>query len=116
MNIFDYILSYTVKYNFLFLFFICSVFISSCSNDDIIDKEKFVNIYSDLVIAQDTSNADVKTINKIKSQIFEKYKVTSDQYKLTVDFYNRNPEKWEEFFKLVIANMEKLNENSKKQP
>jgi|YelNatPaOPRAMG01_1025707.scaffolds.fasta_scaffold00724_13 hypothetical protein len=98
---------------FTFLFMICIIsFINGCSNDNIISEDKFVKIYSDLIIAQDTISSRAKNNQELRKEILNRYNVTDDQYKATVDFYNKNPNHWEEFFTKVTAYINELKKNS----
>jgi len=112
-----------VKFNFLkisiavFPFVLAAVFfISGCKSDKIIDEEKFIMLYTDLVIAQDTSNADYNMMIKIRSQVLDRYKVTDEQYKFTIDYYNENPDRWQVFFEKVTAYVDNLKLEAAKKP
>ena len=91
-----------------FLFYLYPLFLIfiffSCSDGKIIPEEKFVNVYTDLVIAQDTS--------KVKNHdiIFRKYNITVDEYEKTIEYYNEKPERWIKFFDSVIQKVENLKE------
>ena len=98
---------------FVFLFLLCTVsFINGCSGDNIISEDKFVKIYSDLIIAQDTVSSRMKNNQELRKEILSRYNVTEAQYKATVDFYNKNPNQWEEFFTKVTAYINELKKNS----
>ena len=112
-----------MKFNFLkisiavFPFVLAAVFfISGCKSDEIIDEEKFIMLYTDLVIAQDTSNADYNMMIKIRSQVLDRYKVTDEQYKFTIDYYNENPDRWQVFFEKVTAYVDNLKLEAAKKP
>lgn len=83
-------------------------FLSSCSDNKVITEDKFVKIYSDLVIAQDTIPKNVTVFNSTKQKIFKKYNVTSEQYKSTIEYYNKNYERWKNFFAKVTAHIESM--------
>lgn len=85
---------------------------SGCSSKKIIDQDKFVKIYADLIIAQDTTNAAVKNNNTLKEEILKRYNVTDSEYKETVSYYNQNPKEWQTFFNKVIEYIGKLKKKS----
>ena len=78
---------------------------TGCSNR--INDDKFILVYSDLVIAQDTLKTN-NNLNAIKSTVFRKYNVTEKEYTETLNYYNSDPRKWEEFFNKTISHLEGL--------
>jgi hypothetical protein len=72
-----------------------------------INEDKFILVYSDLVIAQDTLKTN-NSLNAIKSTVFRKYDVTEKEYNETLKYYNSDPRKWEEFFNKTISHLEGL--------
>ncbi len=88
-----------------------SLFFAACSGDKI-DEDKFVKIYSDLVIAQDTSRANQKNITEIKNRVLKRYSVNEKEYNATVEYYNEDPKKWSDFFDKVLAHLEILKSKS----
>ncbi len=91
-----------------------SLFIEGCSHSRRIDEDKFVKIYTDIVIAQDTANANKNQIDEIKSKVFNRYDVTPALYDSTLSYYNSNPQRWEKFFDKTIKYVEGLRDRSKK--
>lgn len=88
-------------------------FSTGCSHSHKIDEDKFVRVYTDIVIAQDTSNADVKQMESIKKKIFMRYNITGAQYDSTLSYYNADPERWEKFFDKTIKYVEGLRDKAK---
>jgi Domain of unknown function (DUF4296) len=112
-NIFHFVLFQ--KRAMLLLRSFCVIFLllfllPSCSNKKVIEENKFVNIYSDLVIAQDTIPSNPPVFSSEKQKIFARYNVTSEEYKNTIDYYNQNSEKWKDFFDKVTAHLQSLKE------
>ena len=95
---------------FLFLFVFLLV---GCSKDKKINEDKFIKIYADLVIAQDSLAADSSGFVHEKGKIFSNYKVNEELYLKTLEYYKNNPEEWKSLFKKVIAY---LREQEKKKP
>jgi hypothetical protein len=90
----------------LFLFFVLLI-ASGCRSKERLNEETFVNVYTDLVIAEDTAAAG----KDFKKLVFNKYNITEQTYNNTVAYYNDKPEKWEKFFQNVEK---KVNDMGKK--
>jgi hypothetical protein len=84
------------------------IFAGGCSDSKLLKEEKFLRVYTDLVIAQDTSNADYNKIDGLKQIIFKKHNITNEQYERTFNYYNENPSRWDAFFEKVIHHVEAL--------
>lgn len=91
---------------FLSLFILIIIF-SGCSQDKTINEDKFVKIYTDLVIAQDTI-PNISSFNKAKNKIFERYNISSNDYENTIEYYNNDSERWKVFFAKVTAHIDSL--------
>lgn len=78
----------------------------SCSGKNPISEDKFVEIYIDLVIAQDTSAAVGSSFEGIKQNIFARYKVNEKEYEETLAYYNEDSERWVQFFDKAILKLE----------
>ena len=100
---------YFIKNIFLVSFATVSLLLSfDCSKEVIIEEDKFVSIYSDMVIAQDTLTLSSADVDSLRKTIFNRYDVTEELYKATLDYYNKDAKRWEEFFDKVIAHVEDL--------
>jgi hypothetical protein len=99
-----------MKYIFIILF---SIPFFSCSNKKIIDKTKFVKVYTDIVIAQDTVPMNKPVFDSVKQAVFKRYGVTSEQYDSTVSHYNKDVSRWQNFFTLVSAHIDSLRSKKK---
>ncbi len=89
------------KYFKLILLQIAAVFIlciNGCTDKPPIDEDKFVNIYTDILIQQDTSDVNGKKLELIKSKVLSKYNVTGKEYSETLDFYNQKKGQMEGLF------------------
>jgi len=86
----------------LFLLFL------SCNKEKVIEEDKLVLIYSDMLIAQDTVTLSSAGLDSLREAEFKKYNVTRELYKRTLDYYNQDSERWESFFDKVIAHVENL--------
>jgi Domain of unknown function (DUF4296) len=86
----------------LFLLFL------GCNKEKVIEEDKLVLIYSDMLIAQDTVTLSSAGLDSLREAEFKKYNVTRELYKKTLDYYNQDSERWESFFDKVIAHVENL--------
>ena len=93
---------------FLPLLILPTFIINSCSEEEIMPEEKFIKVYVDLMIVQDTTRVNSLPLDSLKEIVFTKHNITSELYDKTVAKYNSSPENWEEFFDKAIAYLEVL--------
>lgn len=91
-----------------FLFFFIFSFLVSCSNESPIEEEKFVKIYTDILILQDTTFTSSDSLKIFKEEIFSRYGIDSLAYSNTINYYNKEPERWEGFFNKVLLHIDSL--------
>lgn len=84
----------------------------SCS-DKTIDHDKFIDVYVDLRIAEDTVRSDNYDIQKLHKEILKKHGITEEQYNSTFKYFNENPELWEKFYDEAIARVDTLKKRMK---
>lgn len=99
---------YLVSITFLILL------ISSCSKDKILDEDKFVKVYTDLVIAHDTIPEGTANFDSVKQAIFKKHGINSGQYDSTIRYYNQDVERWKSFFNTATAYIDTLKSKNRK--
>jgi hypothetical protein len=99
-------------YLIIFLFF----FISACDKGPPIPEEKFIKVYVDFLIIQDTSTAETFSLDSIKTFVFKRHNISPEQYDKTINYYNSQPEKWVAFFDSATAYAEGLKKEAEKQP
>ena len=80
----------------------------SCSKEDILPEDTFINVYIDILVAQDTLTDSSISNDSLKTIILQKYNVTDSIYTKTIEYYNNNPDKWEKFFEDAIKQVEEL--------
>ena len=90
------------------IIFLLTVFIFSCSKDDVLPEDKFINIYIDILVAMDTLSDSSISNDSLKTLILEKYNVTDSVFTKTIEYYNYNPDKWKIFFEDAIKQVEEL--------
>lgn len=88
------------------------LFITSCSDKKVLPEDKFVNIYSELIFAQDTSTSLYAKQN-FKTIILKRFNVPEKMYDSTVAYYNSDPQKWSGFFDKVTKHVEDLRKQKK---
>ena len=90
------------------IIFLLTVFIFSCSKDDILPEDKFIKIYIDILVAQDTLTDNSISNDSLKTLILQKHNVTDSLFTKTIEYYNYDPAKWEKFFEEAIKQVEEL--------
>lgn len=80
----------------------------ACEEKSPISEEKFIEVYVDLLIVQDTTRTDSLSLDSLKSVIFTKHNIDSKTYDATITYYNAEPKRWEKFFDKAIAYAEEL--------
>ena len=95
------------------IIFLLTVFILGCSKDDILPEDKFIKIYIDILVAQDTLSDSSISNDSLKTLILEKYNVSDSVFTKTIEYYNYNPDKWEKFFEDAIRRVEELKATEK---
>ena len=84
----------------------------SCDDDKVIEEEKFIKVYVDLLFVQDTTSSYQIPIDSISAVVFKTHGITAENYQHTIDHYNSSPEKWEDFFSKATAYVEKLKQEA----
>lgn len=98
----------TKKYITQLLLIIVGFIFFSCGDGGRISEDKFVDLYTDIVIAQESGRSSYEEMREVRLELYKKYNITEDEYKLTLDYYNQDPRRWKEFFDKVIAKVEKM--------
>lgn len=98
-----------------FLIFILAFIFWSCDDKPPIREQKFMEVYVNLLIAQDTTTTPYN-FDSLKSVILASYNITELQYNSMIDYYNEQPEKWTPFFDSANAYVERLKLASENQP
>lgn len=105
-----------IYYSFFIIFFFAFIiFLSfSCDQNKIIEEQKFIKIYTDIIIAKDTTFGTSQSKDAVIKGVLAKYSVTLDDYKSTVQYYNLDSERWEQFFAKAITYLEEKRKGSAK--
>ncbi len=94
--------------NKLFFLLTAIVILPGCSKSRVISEDKFMKVYVDLVVAQDTSNAPIAKFDSVKAIVFKRNDITKEEYDATIDYYNKDPQKWQDFFRKTTMYVNKL--------
>lgn len=84
-----------------------SSFLASCSEKEA-DHQRFVDAYVDLRVAEDTLKNDSTDITKLKAEILKKHGLSEEKYESSFEYFNDNPELWEQFYNEAIAQVDSL--------
>ena len=95
---------------------ISALLFSACDKAPPIPEEKFIKVYVDLLIIQDTTTADTFSLDSVKTLVFTRHNISSEQYDETINYYNSQPEKWVVLFDSATAYVERLKKEAEKQP
>ncbi len=90
-----------------FVFFVSS----GCGESKIIEEEKFIQIYTDILVAENTVSGSAFSNETILKRTLKKYNVTLEEYKATIQYYNQDSDRWQIFFAKAIANLEAQKKN-----
>ena len=99
-----------------FLLILQFIFIPACDKGPPLSEDKFIKVYVDLLIIQDTTTANNFSIDSVKSLVFTRHNISAGEYEATVNYYNSQPEKWVPFFDSTTAYVERLKKEAEKQP
>ena len=98
-----------IKFQTLFsIILFTTLFNIACEKKSPIPEEKFIEVYVDLLIVQDTTRTDSLSLDSLQSIVFTKHNITTKAYDETISYYNSEPKRWEEFFNKAIAYAEEL--------
>ena len=97
------------------LIFILAFTNLSCDDNPPIPEQKFMKVYVNLLIAQDTTTTPYNS-DSLKSVKLASYNITEEQYNSMIKYYDEKPEKWAPFFDSANAYVERLKLESEKQP
>jgi hypothetical protein len=84
----------------------------ACSEGETIDEATFVEFYADLALMQDTIGYNVEATDSALAILYERYDVSPETYRNTVDYYNKTQEAWKKFFDKVLAELERRRDDA----
>lgn len=77
------------------LFLSVILILIACKQEPPISEEKFIEVYSSLLIMRDTTNL---SSGQIIDSVLSRFEILSDDYERTIEYYNTEPERWKSFF------------------
>jgi hypothetical protein len=99
-------------HSFLLCLCLSILLLQGCSTENKVEEDKMVLIYTDLLIAQDTTFVNETNLDSLISSVLKRYDVSEDEYEKTIEYYNENIKRWEGFFDKVTAHIESLSKSS----
>jgi len=87
------------------------ILLSSCDEEPPIPQKKFIEVYVDLLIVQDTTATNTFNLDSLKALVLEKHSLTIEEYDSNINYLNAEPERWTEFFDSANAYVERLEKN-----
>ncbi|TDE13909.1 DUF4296 domain-containing protein [Dyadobacter psychrotolerans] len=120
----------TVNFSFLsLLLMICLVFNSGCSSDekppkDTLSQEQMASILTDIHIAESrvtrmqlkSSDSSLMVFNKLKQDIWKKYKVDTLNYRNSYTFYMTHPKQMSQIYEKVNKKIESREKSNNFKP
>ena len=88
------------------------VLFAGCEKKEILPEEKFIEVYVDILVAEDTTAQKSFSSDSLKTIVLSKHNTTEIVYQNTIDYYNESSDRWEKFFDEVITYVEKLKSKS----
>jgi hypothetical protein len=73
----------------------------SCKDKTVIDEEEFAKLYYNVLLTQEKFNSDSTLLKKEQDKVFQKFGITEKQYYSTLATYNKDPERWRNFFEYL---------------
>ena len=98
------------------LFIVSSLLLSGCDKAPPTPDEKFLELYVDLLIIQDTTTTTNFSLDSVKTLVLNRYNVSLDQYDAMLKYYNSSPERWIVFFDSATVYAERLRLEAENQP
>ena len=110
--LYNYMRFNTIRFASLIIFILLII---ACDENPPIPEKKFMEVYVDLLIAQDTTRASYNP-DSLKSFVLTKHNIPEKEYDSMIDYYNQRPEKWIAFFDSVTTYVERLKLEAENQP
>lgn len=88
---------------------------SACEENPPIPDQKFLELYVDLLIIQDTTTTNF-SLDSVKTLVLDRFNVSIEQYDAMLKYYNSTPEKWIVFYDSATAYVERLRVVAENQP
>jgi hypothetical protein len=80
--------------------------IVSCSNNQKIDDDVFVDFYVDMSLAADTIGFDTGSLKNIRFNLHKKYHTNEMNFTNTLKYFNDDPKRWDAFLTKVMDRLE----------
>ena len=97
---------------FLYIVLFSLEFCGKKSVPKVIEKNKFVQIYCDVVTYADIIDANMR--NAFVDSIFKNYNVTQNDFKHTTEILSQNLEEWQQVYQAIVDELEKRKQDLEK--
>lgn len=96
--------------NFLFLILVFPLLTCQKNTpDNLIPEEKYLQIFTELIVLNQISDEQLNglSMENLEEQIFEKYEVTQEEFRISHTHYQKDPEKQLERIRLIEESIQK---------
>lgn len=96
---------------FELLFILSLLILSNCSSrgkQGSIDEERFVDIYVEVALAREVQLERGLSRDDYLKNIFQRYNFTYEEFQATLEFYRKNPERWEKLFNKIVRKLKTI--------
>lgn len=90
-------------YSVLFLLTAAVLVLGGCSKNKPLDQGKFIEVYYDILVLQESRGMEFSAMQKIREEIYKKHGITHEQYEATIAYLSEDTKRWEKFFDEMIA-------------
>lgn len=94
-----------MKVRAFFLFVLVLLFVSCQRNtpDDLIPEDEYVQIFTELIILNQINDEQLNDVARedLEHQIFDKYEVTKEEFRISHTYYQKKPEKQLERIRII---------------
>lgn len=88
--------------------FIIILFLAGCKSKNDIQLETAAKIYVENIILEDKYSNKPDTVILLRDKVYEKYKLSKEEYKKIFDGFAVDKDKWSEFFTLSEKYLDSL--------
>lgn len=93
--------------NILIVLFVLITF-SNCKEEEGLPKQKIAHMYVDILIAEQTYQFDLDSLNSAVENVFVEHGISKEIYDGEVNKFNADEKQWKEFFDLAQTYLDSL--------
>ena len=87
-----------MKNNFLSAALLLIFLLNACDNVRELDQDTLVSIYVNIVIAEETYQDNLDSLQIVSRNIYDSFGVTEEEFRSTINSHKEDKEYWDEFF------------------